>query len=249
MYIVTGASSGIGRATAKALIERHCDLIITARRAERLDELVALAPERVRPVCADLASPQGVAAIIAAVDPERQISGLVHAAGSPIVPTPYHELNVATLASDMTVHVGAPIALNAALHRRLIGGRVVYIDSFSATDLRVGWSGYSIVKAAAQMAARAASSELDGVTVVRVFPGGVRTPLVEAVLESDAPSPAVAAFRASDERGELSPASPVGTFIGQVLVDVSDAQLAAQPTWNFTDPDDRQTAATAIGAR
>lgn len=245
MYIVTGASSGIGRAAAKALIRRGCDVTVTARRLDRLQKLEKLGPGLVRPVCADLGSEQGIDAVVAAVADQPTISGVVHCAGSSIVPRPYSALDPAALAADLAVHVGAPIALNSALASQLAGGRIVYIDSYSATSLREGWSGYSIVKAAAQMAARAAASELHGVTVIRLFPGGVRTALVEAVLASPDPSPAVETFRTAAERGELSSPDPVGEFISSVLLDATDEHLAERPTWDFTKAADRDFAKPA----
>jgi len=238
VYIVTGASAGIGRATAEAFIERGVDVMVVARRLDLLQELKARSPERVRIVQADLGSAQDQAALIAEAK-QYTISGLIHAAGSSIVPTSYCDLDPEVLLSDMAVHVGAPLALNRGLHRNLAGGRVVYIDSFSATTLRQGWSGYSTVKAAAQMAARAAAHELSGVTVIRLFPGGVRTALVEQVLASAESSPAVEAFRALEERGELVEPGAVGTFISQVVLDGSSEELAARETWDFTNPSDR----------
>lgn len=66
LALVTGASSGLGRAYAQSLAARGYDLLVVARREERLGELARWAGEthgvEVRPVVADLASTEGLAA-------------------------------------------------------------------------------------------------------------------------------------------------------------------------------------------
>jgi len=234
MWIVTGASSGIGAATARSLIERGREVAVVARRREPLEELRDIAPDRVRVICADIGSEQGIADVVAGAEDCDRIAGVVHAAGTLIAPCAYTDLDHHALVADMAVHVAAPIALNAALKAKLTGGRVLYVDSYSATALRQGWSGYSIVKAAAQMAALAADRELEDVSVIRAFPGGVRTPLVEGVLASDEGSPTAEAFRLMDARGELVSPDTAGAFIAGLLLDTTDAELVARDTWVFS---------------
>lgn len=64
--IVTGASAGIGQACARMLAESGAVVIVNARRAGRLDELVEIDTNRVRPVAGDAAEPEVINAMLEA---------------------------------------------------------------------------------------------------------------------------------------------------------------------------------------
>jgi short-subunit dehydrogenase len=77
--LVTGASSGIGLELARLLAARGHDLVLVARRGDKLQELAAeLGPERVTVVVADLGRPGAVDAIVAAAP---RVDVLVNNAG------------------------------------------------------------------------------------------------------------------------------------------------------------------------
>ena len=234
-YIVTGASSGIGRAVAAALADRGVTVVAAARRREQLDELAEQHGESIRPLAADLATEAGLAALAAAVSDFDEIAGVVHAAGSLVPVEPYTALTSDSLTHHFRIHVATPIEINNRLGAQLRGGRIIYIDSYSASSPRHGWSGYSIVKAAAQMAARAAEQELDGVDIIRIFPGGVRTPLVEAVLDTEG-SPVGDAFRGYDAAGDIAEPAAIGAYIAHVALDTTESDLASHDIWDYADP-------------
>ncbi len=241
MFIVTGASSGIGQATALALASRGFDVFAVGRNVDSLQNLQNQYPEKVRFVSADISRTVGIDTIIDATSSIKRVDGIVHAAGSSVPLAAYQDMlkNGDDLEQHFSVHVTAPIALNNGLAGKLSGSRILYIDSNSANSLRIGWAAYSIVKAAAQMAARSAVAELKRSTVIRLFPGGVRTPLIDAVLASSDQSEVVAIFRKLDRDGELSTAEVVGAYIVHLLVDASDRQLASREYWDFQDQNDR----------
>jgi NAD(P)-dependent dehydrogenase (short-subunit alcohol dehydrogenase family) len=67
LVVVTGASSGIGRAFAQRFGAEGYDLLVVGRRRDRLEELVAALPDvEVRPMVADLGTDTGVAAVAGA---------------------------------------------------------------------------------------------------------------------------------------------------------------------------------------
>jgi NADP-dependent 3-hydroxy acid dehydrogenase YdfG len=83
--IVTGASSGLGVAFAKALAEAGADLVLAARRAERLEatrEVIERTGRRVITVAADVAVPENVEAVTEAAMKEfGRVDVLVNNAG------------------------------------------------------------------------------------------------------------------------------------------------------------------------
>jgi uncharacterized protein len=81
LALVTGASSGIGRAYAEELGSRGFDLIVVGRRRERLEELEAVsASVAIESIVADLATDDGIAAV-AEVAGSRRLTMLVNNAG------------------------------------------------------------------------------------------------------------------------------------------------------------------------
>ncbi len=238
-FIVTGASTGIGFSVAKSLAIRNCDVIAVARSVDKLRSLKSGYDNRIQIIPADLSIEKERSSVIEKAKAIGKIDGIVHAAGSLISPAEYRSLNSDEMAANLKIHVTVPIMMNVALEDELAGGRILYIDSDSARNLRVGWSGYSIVKAAAQMAARSAAEEIKNSTVIRVFPGAVRTPLVESVLSAEQNSPTSDMFKDLDSKGTISEAKEVGEFISEILVTATDQQLKEREFWSFNNPTDR----------
>lgn len=232
MFVVTGASSGIGHAVAKELLARGETVLAVARRSNAFTELEKVNSKNLIGVNADVSTADGIERIYQAAS-NQSLKGLIHSAGSPIPLAGYSSIDTENMVHDMAVHVAAPIALNTRLSERLKNARILYIDSYSASELRVGWCGYSIVKAAAQMAAKAAKAELAPTEVIRVFPGGVRTPLVEAVLNAKESSPTADAFKAIDAAGNMAEPDEVGRYIADILLKATGQQLAAREFWDI----------------
>ncbi len=239
VFIVTGGSSGIGRATVIALASRGTEVVAVGRNLDRLHSLAERFPGIVRVVVADLSTDAGIDQVCEAVSGVDRINGIVHAAGSAVQIADYQNLRKIDLLSDFALHVAVPIELNNRLTHCLTGARILFLDSYSANSPRVGWAGYSIVKSAAQMAARAAAEEMKGSIVIRVFPGAVRTPLVEAVLNSTHDCPTVDTFRTMDREGRVSDEQDIGQYLSNILLDTSESELSARDYWDYGRPEDR----------
>jgi 3-hydroxy acid dehydrogenase/malonic semialdehyde reductase len=95
--IITGASAGIGEATARALASVGFNLMLTARRKDRLDalkaELTSKHPIAVRTYALDVREREAVALFIAAIEKEK-IDVLVNNAGLAAGLSPLHEGNM-----------------------------------------------------------------------------------------------------------------------------------------------------------
>jgi short-subunit dehydrogenase len=134
--LVTGASSGIGRAFAELLAEKGYALVLTARRRDRLDELAAALRTRhhvdVHLIPADLADPGAAAAMAAELrQRHRTVDFLVNNAGYG-VPGSYTHVTWAEHSRFMQVMVTAVLDLTYQLLPGMIDrgwGRIVNIAS------------------------------------------------------------------------------------------------------------------------
>lgn len=153
--LVTGASSGIGRALAEALVAHGAQVIAAARSAQKLATLADALGAALVPVPADVANPADIERLVAAAGP---LDALVNNAGIGHV-TSFVESDPArwqaTLDTNLT---GALRLMHAVLPAMLAAGRgvVVNVGSSSAS----GWP-YLALYAASKAALRTVSLAVD----------------------------------------------------------------------------------------
>lgn len=183
--IITGASSGIGRATALALAARGHRVGLIARRRELLDELASEIQAKGGTAAVAPADVGERAALRAAVDVIRNALGpidvLVANAGFGVA-TRLDPLNIEDVETTFRVNVlGVVYSIEAVLPEMLRrrSGQIVAISSLAAYKGLPGESAYCASKAAVNAYAEGLRIELrkTGVKVATVCPGFVDTPM------------------------------------------------------------------------
>src|SRR5690606_7892233 len=179
--LVTGASSGIGRAVAEALLARGAQVALVGRRRDRLEEIAAAAAGRTAVLVADLARPGEADGLCArARDLLGGLDGLVCAAG-----VVHHQrpgaIEEGALREQLEVNLVAPLRLGEeALSVLEPGGAVVYVASNLAHRPIETSAVYSATKAGllAAMRALAIAGARCDVRFNAVSPGIVDTEMV-----------------------------------------------------------------------
>ncbi len=227
--VVTGASSGIGRAFVQRMAAKYRVLAIARREAP----LVALAEEtkNIQACAADIATEQGRDTIAQALQ-EVPIRYFVHNAGvlSPV--GPLLEQDSAAIRYALAVNLEAPIALT----RRFLSqmekrGRILHISSGAAHSAYPGWGAYCISKAALYMTYQILNQELahSGVQIGSLRPGVVDTPMQSLIrAQTSRDFPAVEKFRELKASGALTSPEAVAEFMQAVLETTGDAQFSAE---------------------
>ena len=179
--VITGASRGIGAATARALAERH-DLVLVGRDSAAL-ESVARDCRSARVVVADLTTPDGVASVAAGIS---ALDGLVHCAGvadlGRIDQSAPQEWRRA-----FEVNVLAVVELTRELlpALRAAHGHVVVINSGAGTTAKPGWGSYSASKFALRAVTDTLRGEEPDLRVTSIHPGRVDTDMQRAIVASE----------------------------------------------------------------
>jgi NADP-dependent 3-hydroxy acid dehydrogenase YdfG len=165
--VVTGASSGIGAACARALAEQGAAVVLAARRAERLEALADELPDALA-VPTDVTDASQVRRLArAALDTYGRIDVLVNNAGQGLH-VPVADIEADDLRAVFDLNVVAPVmAMQAVLPAMAEAGRGAVVNVSSGTSLRAfpGVGGYAATKAALDMVSDVARLELAGVGV------------------------------------------------------------------------------------
>ena len=179
-WLITGCSTGLGRALAEAVISAGHNAVVTARAEAKLADLVEQAPERVLGAALDVTDPARVAAVVHQA--EERFGGvdvLVNNAG-------YGYRAAVEEGDDADVRVlfethffGVVTMIKAVLPgmRARRAGAIVNVSSIGAQITPAGSGYYAAAKAAMEGMSGSLRGELEplGISVTVVEPGGFRT--------------------------------------------------------------------------
>jgi NAD(P)-dependent dehydrogenase (short-subunit alcohol dehydrogenase family) len=172
--VITGASSGIGEATARRLARDGARVVLAARRTGRIQALAAELGDALA-VTTDMRDPGQVRALIAAaVDAYGGVDVVVNNAGQGLH-VPVMDIALDDLMAVTELNFYAPlVAMQAAVPvmRERGGGSIVNVSSGTTLMVPTGTAGYAATKAALNMLSRVARAELadQGIAVSVVYP-------------------------------------------------------------------------------
>ncbi|TCP55289.1 NAD(P)-dependent dehydrogenase (short-subunit alcohol dehydrogenase family) [Tamaricihabitans halophyticus] len=190
--LITGASRGIGKAIAQALAAKGCNVVLTSRKQESVDEVAAeiraASDVGALPVAAHAAEPdQAQSCVDAAVAEFGGIDVLVNNAGTNPYFGPMVDLDMVRAEKTVRVNQTAVVlwtqlAWKASMAER--GGSVINIASIGGMATEPGIGFYNATKAAVLHLTRQFAAELaPSVRVNAIAPGIVRTHLARALWE------------------------------------------------------------------
>jgi short-subunit dehydrogenase len=172
--LLTGATGGIGQAIARALDQRGARVLLTARRAEQLEEIAAALGGRAEALPADLTDAADASALARRAG---AVDVLVANAALP-ASGPIDDFSPDEIDRALDVNLRAPIQLTRALLPGMVergSGHVVLVSSLAGKVASVGSSLYSATKFGLRGFAAGLREDLHGtgVGVTVVFPGFV----------------------------------------------------------------------------
>ena len=184
--LVTGASSGLGRAAAHLVAQCGGRVVASGRDKVRLEETVAgLAGSGHRAIEASLVTADDAAALVTqAADASGGLDGLFHAAGGELV-LPAKLVRQKHIDATFGAALFGAVGIGRAAGKTGVfrpGGSIVFMSSAAAARGRPGLSTYSAAKAGIEALTRSLAWELREVRVNAIAAGGVQTEMHDRLL-------------------------------------------------------------------
>lgn len=184
--LVTGASSGLGEMFSRRLVAAGMNVVLVARRKDRLEQLADELTEKnniqTRIICADLSDEEETKAIISAVD-DLEIGMLVNNAG--IMNTGnFLDNNLDDEIQLINTNCKSFIILTHGLANKMKDrnkGALIFLSSLAAVSAISRWGNYAASKGFGLQFAEAIDAELKNynIDVMALCPGMTRTELIK----------------------------------------------------------------------
>lgn len=193
--LITGGSRGIGRSIAEAYARRGAKVVITARKAEELDETAAAIKaeggEAVA-IASHAARDDQVDALLKEVmDGFGRIDILVNNAATNVAFTPLKDLDPVAWDKTLALNLRAPFVLSTKvvnLTMEKTGGSIINLCSVASFRASPMMGAYNVSKAGLAMLTRVLARELGpyGIRVNGIAPAVIRTRFAQVLVETDA---------------------------------------------------------------
>jgi len=234
--VVTGASSGIGAATARRLAVEGFEVIACARRADRLTELSAGVP-KITPMVVDVTSQDSVDDLAASVGADLAL--LVNNAGGAIGLDPVAQARPEDWLAMYETNVLGVMRVTKALLPALAattGGHIILTGSIAGYSVYEGGAGYSAAKSAARAMMETLRLELNGqpIRLSEIAPGLVATEEFSLVRFRGDADRAAAVYAGVDEPLTAEDIADIIAFVAtrpaHVNIDLAIVKPVAQAT-------------------
>ncbi|MCH5252251.1 MAG: SDR family oxidoreductase [Lachnospiraceae bacterium] len=181
-YLITGASSGIGKACAKLLSDEGNSLILVARNKERLEKLAEELPGKIYLVNYDLHDLDNIQSIFdICTEKKIKLDGMVYSAGIN-AECPIRANRISLFQEAMSVNCSAFLEMGKCFYSKRISkdsASIVAVSSIASLLCEKGMAPYSASKAALNAVVKTMAKEFvrRKIRVNAVLPGGVDTPM------------------------------------------------------------------------
>ncbi|KAI2632821.1 short-chain dehydrogenase [Xylaria nigripes] len=246
VFIVTGASRGLGYAITQVLLKESHKVFMVARSEDELRKLKAENGDSVDYMSADLADFKAAPKVVeATLKAFGRIDGLVvnHAVLTPITKICDADAEEWRRAYDVNMFSALALVKESIPELRKSNGRVIFISSGASVYPFVGWGAYGSSKAAMNHLCAHLAAEEPSITTVTISPGKVDTPMQKLIREEGhagmSPS-AHASFVADHESGRLLQPIQPGTVIAKLAIQAPAALSGKHYRWDQAELADFQ---------
>lgn len=178
--LITGASSGFGKATAELLIEQGHKLILVARRAEKLDAIKKLSPGNIHTLVVDVTKKEEIKKLFATLpDKFKDIDVVINNAGLALGFDPIEEIDLDDWDRMVDTNIKGLIYMTKIAVDYMKGSRglIINIGSMAAEVPYKGGNVYGATKAFVRHFSRNLRTDLFGnnIKVTNIEPGAAET--------------------------------------------------------------------------